>query len=148
MHHFIAIGEFKLELQSGNVQFGSKSTIFFSRVTLKFDWWPWKSIGNSSKQHQSLCIISSPYVNSNWNYSPETAKWGCDLCDLDLWPWPFAWTSRLSMVITLENFRMMWWQEHCQKGVTDGRTSSENLISAAMKQAAPHTCFFFLVFFI
>ena len=31
---------------------------------------------------------------------------------------------------------------------TDGRTSSENLISAAMKQAAPHTCFFFLVFFI
>ena len=33
-------------------------------------------------------------------------------------------------------------------GQTDGRTSSENLISAAMKQAAPHTCFFFLVFFI
>ena len=31
---------------------------------------------------------------------------------------------------------------------TDGRTSLENLISAAMKQAAPHTCFFFLVFFI
>ena len=29
-----------------------------------------------------------------------------------------------------------------------GRTSLENLISAAMKQAAPHTCFFFLVFFI
>ena len=27
-------------------------------------------------------------------------------------------------------------------------SSSENLISAAMKQAAPHTCFFFLVFFI
>ena len=31
---------------------------------------------------------------------------------------------------------------------TDGRTSLENLISAAMKQVAPHTCFFFLVFFI
>ena len=29
VHHFIAIGEFKLELQSGNTQFGSKSTIFF-----------------------------------------------------------------------------------------------------------------------
>ena len=28
MHHFVAIGEFKLELQSGNAQFGSKSTIF------------------------------------------------------------------------------------------------------------------------
>ena len=40
----------------------------------------------------------------------------------DLWPWPFAWTSSLSMVISPENFRMMRWQDHCQKGVTDGRT--------------------------
>ena len=46
MHHFVAIGEFKLELQSGNAQFGSKSTIFFSRVTLQFDIWPWKTIGH------------------------------------------------------------------------------------------------------
>ena len=30
VHLFIAIGEFKLELQSGNAQFGSKSTIFLS----------------------------------------------------------------------------------------------------------------------
>ena len=45
VHHFVAICEFKLELQSGNVQFVSKSTIFFSRVTLKFDGWPWKTIG-------------------------------------------------------------------------------------------------------
>ena len=28
VHHFIAIGEFKLELQSANTQFGSKSTFF------------------------------------------------------------------------------------------------------------------------
>ena len=28
VHHFIPIGEFKLKLQSGNAQFGSKSTIF------------------------------------------------------------------------------------------------------------------------
>ena len=99
VQHFIAIGEFKLELQSGNAQFGSiqrflepcdleiwrmtlknnrapllcyfklyasfrshrwiqagvtvrkrpfgsKSTIFFSRVTLQFDVWPWKTIGH------------------------------------------------------------------------------------------------------
>ena len=37
VHHFVAIGEFKLELQSGNAQSGSKSTILFSHVTLKFD---------------------------------------------------------------------------------------------------------------
>ena len=29
----------------------------------------------------------------------------------------------------------------------DGRMSLKNFISAAMKQATPHTCFFFLVFF-
>ena len=29
MHHFVAIGEFKLELQSGNGQFGPKSTSSF-----------------------------------------------------------------------------------------------------------------------
>ena len=46
MHHFAAIGEFKLELQSGNGQFGSKSTICFSRVNLQFDVWSWKTIGH------------------------------------------------------------------------------------------------------
>ena len=41
---------------------------------------------------------------------------------LDLWPWPFAWTSLLSLVITSENFMMIWWWEHGEKGVTDRRT--------------------------
>ena len=36
----------------------------------------------------------------------------------------------------------------CGQDKVYGRTFLENLISAAMKQAAPHTCFFFLVFFI
>ena len=44
MHDFTAISEFKLKLQSRNAQIGSKSTIFFSRVSLKFDRWPWKTI--------------------------------------------------------------------------------------------------------
>ena len=34
VHHFKAMGEFKLELQSGNAQFGSKSAIFCPV-------WPW-----------------------------------------------------------------------------------------------------------
>ena len=38
----------------------------------------------------------------------------------DLWPWPFAWTSLLTMVITPENFMMIRWWEHGEKGVTDG----------------------------
>ena len=61
-------------------------------------------------------------MNSNWSYGPETAKLGVDLCDLDLWPWPFAWTSLLSLVITPENFMMLRWWEHSQKGVTDRQT--------------------------
>ena len=44
----------------------------------------------------------------------------------DLSPWPFAWTSLLTMVITAENFMMTRWWEHGEKGVrdrqTDGRT--------------------------
>ena len=46
VHHFKSISEFKLELQSGNAQIGSKWTIFLSCVTLKFDWWPCKTIGH------------------------------------------------------------------------------------------------------
>ena len=40
----------------------------------------------------------------------------------DLWPWRFAWTSLLTMVITPENFMMMRWWEHGEKGVTDRQT--------------------------
>ena len=46
MKHFIAIGEFKLKSQSGNAQFGSKSAIFLSSMTLKFDVRHWKTIGH------------------------------------------------------------------------------------------------------
>ena len=58
VQHFIAIGEFNLELQSGNAQFGSNSTIF--RAV-----WPWnltddlqKQYGTSTMLLQALCIIS------------------------------------------------------------------------------------------
>ena len=62
VHHFVAIGEFKLELQYGNTQFGSKSMIFFSHVTLKCDGWPWKTIGHlfyttSSFVHHFIAIV-------------------------------------------------------------------------------------------
>ena len=94
--------------------------------------WPWnltddleKLQGTSSMLLQALCIISSSYVNSNCSYSPETVKLGYDLCDLDLWTWPFVWASLLSLVITPENFVMIQWWEHSQKGVTDRRTDRQ-----------------------
>ena len=99
VHHFVAIGDFKLELQSGNAQLRSNSTIFIVV-------WPWnltddleKQKGTSSKQHQAICTISSSYVNSNWSYSPETVKLGCDLFDLDLWPLTLTFCMDLTLVI-------------------------------------------------
>ena len=74
-------------------------------------------------------------MNSNLSYGPETAKWGHDPVTLtfDLWPWPFAWTLLLSLVITPENFMMIRWWEHCQKGVTDGQTEIA-ILKAAWSQ--------------
>ena len=43
----------------------------------------------------------------------------------DLWPRSFAWTSLLPLVITPDNFMMIRWWEHSQKGVTDGRTDGQ-----------------------
>ena len=43
VHHFVAIGEFKLEFQSGNAQFGYKSTIFLAV-------WPWKLTDDLEKR--------------------------------------------------------------------------------------------------
>ena len=40
----------------------------------------------------------------------------------DLWPWPFAWTLPWSVVTTSENFMMIQWWEHSQKGVIEGQT--------------------------
>ena len=58
-----------------------------------------KQQGTSPKQHQALCIISSSYVNSNWSYSPETAKLGYDLCDLDLGPMTLTFSMDITSVI-------------------------------------------------
>ena len=89
VHHFIAISEFKLKLQSGNAKFGSKSMIFLAV-------WPWnltddlkKQQGTSSMLLQALCIISKPWVNSNWSYSPEMPNLGQNRrlfqpCDLEI----------------------------------------------------------------
>ena len=66
-------------------------------------------------------------MNSNWSYSPETKIWVVTSVTLtfDLWPWPFAWILPWSNVITPENFMMIRWWEHSQKGVTDGQTDRQ-----------------------
>ena len=55
-----------------------------------------------------------------------------------LWPWPFAWTSHLSLVVTPENFRMIRWWEQSEKGTdrqTDGRTDRQKCSSSCLVAA-------------
>ena len=93
VHCFKALGEFKLKLQSRNTQFGSKSTIFWLM-------WPWNltddldKLQGTSLLRQALCIISKPWVNSNWSYSPEMPNLGHNwwllsrvTLKFDGWPW-------------------------------------------------------------
>ena len=121
VHHFIAISPFKLELHSGNDQFRSKSAIFCPV-------WPWnltddpeKQYGISTMPHQALCIISSPYVNSNWSYGLESAKLAFDLCDLDLWLLTLIFCMDITSRKGNNSWKFEWW-EHSGKGLTDGRT--------------------------
>ena len=124
VQHFIAIGEFKLELQSGNAQSGSNSAILAPcdleiwRMTLKNNRAPLLSnIELYVSFHHHMWIQTGVTVRKrlSWVVTSVTLTF-------DLWPWPFAWTSLLSLVITPENFMMIGWWEHSQKGVTDRRT--------------------------
>ena len=95
VHHFKSISAFKLELQSGNVQFGSKSTIFFSCVTLQFDGWPWKTIGHlfyatSSFVHHFVAIGEFKLELQSGNAlfgSESTIFFSCVTLQFDGWPW-------------------------------------------------------------
>ena len=92
VHHFVAISEFKLELQSGNSQFGSKSTIFFSCVTLKFDSWPWKRIGHffyatSSFVHHFVAIQTGVTVRKRPIWVKIDDFFSRVTLKFDRWPW-------------------------------------------------------------
>ena len=94
VHHFKSIGEFKLKLQSGNAQLRWKLGDFLSRVTLKFDIWPWNTIRHLFYT-MSSCVynFSKPSVNTTSSYSPETPSLGQNqwffsvILTFDGWPW-------------------------------------------------------------
>ena len=88
VHHFIAISEFKLELESGNAQFGSKSAIFFAPVTLKFNIWPWKTIGHLSYATSNLVHHFIAISEFKLELESGNAQFGSKsaIC-WPLWPW-------------------------------------------------------------
>ena len=88
VHHFKAIGEFKLELQSGNAQFGSKLMIFVSRVTLQFDVWPWKTIGHLFYATSSFVQHFVAIGELKLELQSGNAQFGVNLTIfLSVWPW-------------------------------------------------------------
>ena len=104
---------------------------FVSCVTLKFYGW----FKKNNNRAPLLCRFKlyTSFHNHQWiqtvNLQSRNAQTGTKFVltsDLDLWP--FAWTSPLLMVITPENFMMIWLQEHCEKGVRQkgGRTNRQN----------------------
>ena len=81
--------------------------------------------------HSLLCIETGVMVQK-W---PNWGQICFDLCDPNLWP--LTWIFCVEITSVNSNYS---WKFH-----DDRWTSSENLFSAAMTQAASHTCFF-LVF--
>ena len=109
---FVAIGEFKLELQSGNAKFGSKSTIFepcdleIWQMALKNDRAPLLSnIKLYASFHLHMRIQTGVTVRKrlSWVMTSVTLTFG-------LWPWPFAWTSLLSLTSPLAKSLTLGWK--------------------------------------
>ena len=90
VHHFIAICDIKMKLQSGNTKFGSKSAIFLSRVTLKFYRWPWKTVGHffyatSSFVHHFIAIYQFKMELQSGNAQFGSKLTIFDPFDLEFW---------------------------------------------------------------
>ena len=94
VQHFIAIGEFKLEWQSGNAQFGSNSTIF--RAV-----WPWNLTDDLENNRASLLCYFKLYASfrsHRWIQAGVTVRkrpiwvkindfFSRVTLQVDVWPW-------------------------------------------------------------
>ena len=111
---------------SNLTQIGFKSSIFQPV-------WPWNLMDDLVKKNGRAPLLSNiklyaSFHHHMWIQTGVTVRkwlsWVMTSVTLtfDLWPSPFAWTSLLSLVITPENFVMIRWWEHSQKGVTDRQT--------------------------
>ena len=127
VHHFLAIGEFKLELQSGNAQSG-KIWRFLEPGDLEI----WRmTLKNNRAPLLSNIKLYASFHHHMWTQTGVTVRkrfsWVVTSVTLtfDLWPWPFAWTLLWSLVITPENSMTIRWWEHSQKGVTDRQTDGQ-----------------------
>ena len=109
VHHLIDICEFKIELQSGNAKFGSKSAFHVPcdleiwRMTLKKNRAPLLCYFKlCASFHSHPWIQTDVTVRKRLSYVLTSVT-----LTFDLWPWPFEWISLLSLVITPGNFMVI-----------------------------------------
>ena len=113
VHHFVAVCKFELKLRVRKRSIRIKIGDFLSRVTLKFDRLPYKTIGylfyaTSSFEHHftAICEFKLKLRAGNAQIGAKYILTSVNLT-FDPWPWPFAWPSLLSMVTTPENFMVL-----------------------------------------
>ena len=100
VHHFIAIGDFKLELLSGNAQFGSNLTIF--RAV-----WPW-NLTNDLEQGKSEGFDSCDWPS---NLKLDSNRQFFRPCDLEIWRMSLQ-NNRAPLLCYFKlcaSFRSHWW---------------------------------------
>ena len=122
--HFVAIGESNWSYSpetpnlGQNRRYSEPCDLEIWRMTLKNNRAPLLSnIKLCASFNHHMWIQTGVMVRKRLNW-----VWTSVTLTFDLWPGPFPWTSLLSLVITPENFMMIRWWEHGEKGVTDGQT--------------------------
>ena len=106
VHHFVPIGEFKLELQSGNAQFRSKSTIFWAV-------WP-RNFMDDPQQGKSEGFDTCDRPS---NLKLDSNRQFFHPCDREIW-WMTLQNNRAPLLCYFKlcaSFRSHWW---IQTGVT------------------------------
>ena len=117
LNHFVAIGQFKLELQSGNAKFGSESAIFWPA-------WPWNLTDDLKKNNRAPLLydfkLGASFRSHLWIQTGVTARKGPIQIKIDnffcpAWPWNLTDdpekqldTSLLCYFKLCESFRSHW----------------------------------------
>ena len=108
-HYFKAISEFKLEWQPGNAEFWSKSAIFLSHVSLKFEGWPW------TRQIWGIWKLRPAYSTETPNLGQN--RWCFVPCDLEIW-WMTLVNNRASLLCCFKLCATFHGHRWIQTGVT------------------------------
>ena len=116
VHHFESIGEYKLELQSRNAQFGSKSA-FFCPV------WPWNLTDDLEKNRAPfLCCfkLCASFHSHQWIHTGVTVQkppiwvkiddfFSCVTLKLNGWPCKTIGEPLICYFKLYESFHTNWW---------------------------------------